>query len=155
MKNLLKKNVRLIVGFIIGVILTGGIVYATTSAREVVYTTEKNAEIKNVESALNDLYRKTTNENNQLKFINHSMFSKTATLTEKGSYYIAVCSYSTLGTSAAAGYTLMTSVTNGTYSEISKKAGGDGYYGRVYSVDSEGNSTVKFNDSTNFVIFKK
>ena len=56
----LKNNLKLIIGFIIGVILTGGIVYATVvaSADEVTYTTDKNAEIKNVAEALEDLYRK-------------------------------------------------------------------------------------------------
>ena len=54
----LKSNLKVIIGFIIGVILAGGIVYATVSATEVDYTTEKNTEIKNVSDALNDLYSK-------------------------------------------------------------------------------------------------
>lgn len=54
--NFLKKNIRTIIGFIVGVILAGGIVYAATSASQVNYTTEKNADIKTVADALNDLY---------------------------------------------------------------------------------------------------
>lgn len=56
----LKNNLKLIIAFILGVILTGGIVYAAVSAREVSYTTDKNINIKNVAEALNDLYNKKT-----------------------------------------------------------------------------------------------
>ena len=42
-------------------ILAGEIVYAATSASQVTYTTDKNAEIKNVEDALNELYSKVSN----------------------------------------------------------------------------------------------
>lgn len=52
-----KNNLKVIIGFVIGVILTGGIVYAVTSASEVIYTTSKNTEIKTVADALNDLYK--------------------------------------------------------------------------------------------------
>ena len=58
-----KNNMKLIIGFLIGMVLTGGIVYAAVSASEVNYTTDKNVEIKNVEQALNDLYNK-NNYNN-------------------------------------------------------------------------------------------
>ena len=54
--NFLKKNIRTIIGFIVGVILASGIVYAAVSASEVSYTTNKNANVKNVSEALNDLY---------------------------------------------------------------------------------------------------
>ena len=56
----LKNNLKVIIAFIVGVILAGGIVYAATSAKDVTYTTSKNGEIKNVEEALNDLYNKKT-----------------------------------------------------------------------------------------------
>ena len=56
--KIIKSNLKLIVGFIVGVILTGGLVYAATSAKDVDYTTEKNSEISTVEEALNDLYSK-------------------------------------------------------------------------------------------------
>ena len=55
--KLLKDNLKVIIAFVIGLILAGGIVYAATSAREVNYTTSKNTDIKNVEEALNDLYK--------------------------------------------------------------------------------------------------
>ena len=54
----LKNNLKLIIGFILGVILTGGIVYAAVTASEIDYTTTKNSSVKNVEQALNDLYTK-------------------------------------------------------------------------------------------------
>ena len=54
----LKDNVKVIIGFIVGVILAGGIVYAATSASQVTYTTNKNAQISTVAEALNDLYNR-------------------------------------------------------------------------------------------------
>lgn len=54
--NFLKKYIKVIIGFIVGVILAGGIVYAATTASQVTYTTDKNAEIQYVSDALNDLY---------------------------------------------------------------------------------------------------
>ena len=56
----LKNNLKVIIAFILGATVAGGIVYAATSASEVTYSTSKNAEIKNVEQALNDLYAKST-----------------------------------------------------------------------------------------------
>ena len=54
-----RNNVKVIIGFIVGVVLAGGIVYAAvTSADEISYMTEKNEEINNVQEALNDLYSK-------------------------------------------------------------------------------------------------
>ena len=61
--KVLKNNLKTIIAFIIGAILTGGIVYATVNASGVNYSTEKNAEIENVEQALNDLYNKTNSTN--------------------------------------------------------------------------------------------
>ena len=52
----LKNNFKAIIAFIVGMILAGGIVYAATSASQINYTKDKNAEIKDVASALNDLY---------------------------------------------------------------------------------------------------
>lgn len=57
----LKSNLKVIIGFIVGAILTGGIVYAATSANQVAYTTSKNSEINSVADALNDLYNKSKN----------------------------------------------------------------------------------------------
>lgn len=47
----LKNNLKIIIAFIVGVILAGGIVYAATSAEQIDYTTDKNSEIKNVKEA--------------------------------------------------------------------------------------------------------
>ena len=44
----IKNNLKVIIAFIVGVILAGGIVYATTSASQVSYTTDKNLEINTV-----------------------------------------------------------------------------------------------------------
>ena len=52
----LKNNFKLIIGFIIGIILASGVVYAVTSANQVSYTTEKNEKIETVADALNELY---------------------------------------------------------------------------------------------------
>ena len=49
--KILKNNLKVIIAFIFGLILAGGIVYATVSASEISYTTNKNAEIKTVEEA--------------------------------------------------------------------------------------------------------
>lgn len=59
----IKNNLKFIIGFVLGAILTGGIVYAAVSASEVSYTTDINANIKNVGDALNDLYSKSINAN--------------------------------------------------------------------------------------------
>ena len=58
-KNMIKNNIKLIVGIIIGAILFGGmgVVIATNIASSSVnYTTNKNANVENVEDALDDLY---------------------------------------------------------------------------------------------------
>ena len=57
----IKNNLKVIIAFIVGLILSGGIVYAVTSASQVAYTTTKNAEIETVADALNDLYDKSFN----------------------------------------------------------------------------------------------
>lgn len=54
-----KNNLKIIIAFVVGLILSGGIVYAVTSANQISYTTDKNVNIKNVEEALNDLYSNT------------------------------------------------------------------------------------------------
>ena len=53
----INKNLKLILVFIIGVILSGGIVYAVTSASQVIYIRE-GTNINNVSEALNELYLK-------------------------------------------------------------------------------------------------
>ena len=47
----LKNNFKIIIGFIIGSVLTGGIVYASMSAGDIIYKNNKT-----VEQALNQLY---------------------------------------------------------------------------------------------------
>lgn len=56
----LKKNIRLFIGIIIGMLITGGVVYAVTSASDIGYT-RTGTNITNVQEALNDLYSKTNN----------------------------------------------------------------------------------------------
>ena len=58
----IKNNLKVIIAFVLGAILTGGIVYAAVSASEVSYTTNKNASVKNVEQALNELYNRKKNQ---------------------------------------------------------------------------------------------
>lgn len=53
--KLIKNNFKIFIGFILGVILSGGIVYAVVSANQIEYTRE-GSNINNVEDALNDLY---------------------------------------------------------------------------------------------------
>ena len=58
-KDMIKRNVKVIIAFIIGAILFGciGTVIATNIASSSVnYTTSKNANVENVEDALDDLY---------------------------------------------------------------------------------------------------
>lgn len=69
MKKILKKEV--IIAFIFGVIIAGGVVYAATSASQITY---KNG--KTVEQALNELYNKTDRTPQQV-----------ATLTTQGASY--------------------------------------------------------------------
>ena len=52
----IKNNLKVMIAFIVGIILAGGIVYAATYANQVTYGTDKNVKISTVEEALNDLY---------------------------------------------------------------------------------------------------
>ena len=65
----LKNNFKIIIAFVLGVILTGGIVYAAVTASEIDYTTAKNSSVKNVEQALNDLYSKVNNTSESCEFV--------------------------------------------------------------------------------------
>ena len=93
--KILKKNTKVIigtiVGILIGVLITGGIVYAVTSANQVTYTTDKNTQINNVSDALNDLYSKINNTDNynDKTYINTGLtvFNNRVTITN-GGYYI-------------------------------------------------------------------
>ena len=80
--NFVKKNIKLIVGIIIGAVLISGIsVYATTTylASQVNYTTNKNAEIKSVEQALNDLYTKISNDTDNIVISSGDNYTTTQT----------------------------------------------------------------------------
>ena len=65
----LKNNLKVIIAFLLGTILTGGIVYAAVSASEISYTTNKNANIKYVSEALNDLYTRTNTSAGKTKVL--------------------------------------------------------------------------------------
>ena len=58
--KILKNNIKLIIGFFIGLILAGGVVYAAVSASEIGYT-RTGSNVKNVSEALNELYTKYNN----------------------------------------------------------------------------------------------
>lgn len=58
--KILKNNIKLIIGFFIGLILAGGVVYAAVSASEIGYT-RTGSSVKNVSEALNELYTKYNN----------------------------------------------------------------------------------------------
>lgn len=53
----IKNNLKLVLAFVAGLISAGSIVYAVTAASSIDYTTNKNSQIKNVQDALNDLYK--------------------------------------------------------------------------------------------------
>ena len=53
--KILKNNLKLIIGFVIGVILAGGVAYAAVTASEIGYT-RTGTSITNVAQALNNLY---------------------------------------------------------------------------------------------------
>ena len=57
----LKNNCKIIIGFILGVLLTSSIVYAAVSANQISYT-KQGVNANNVSEALNDLYSKISNE---------------------------------------------------------------------------------------------
>ena len=93
----LKRNIKLFVGIIIGVLIAGGIVYAATiNAREVDYTTSKNGEVSTVEQALNDLYNmmnSNTFEFGQPTFETYKGDRQNISVTKKvnsGKYLVAV-----------------------------------------------------------------
>ena len=92
----IKSNLKLIIAFIIGVLLTSGIAYAAVSAREINYTRE-GTNIQNVEEALNELY---SNTNIELKTLtaysvpNVLVTSSTVTI-EKAQTAKFVCSIRT------------------------------------------------------------
>ena len=87
--KILKDNLKVIIAFVLGAVLTGEIVYAATSANQVTYATEKNLKIKNVEEALNDLYSK-KNMNLEELFEKKSikkLYGVTMEKDEAGDYY--------------------------------------------------------------------
>lgn len=60
--NIIKKNKKLLIGLILGIIITSGVVYAK-SAMEITYTTDKNSNITNVSEALDYLYDNMSKDN--------------------------------------------------------------------------------------------
>ena len=91
----LKNNLKIIIAFIVGVILAGGIVYAAVSAEQIDYTTDKNTEIKNVKEALNDLYNKNTKTPKQVS----TLTTQGATYTfQNDGYILGTCQSSSDGT---------------------------------------------------------
>jgi len=67
--NFLRNNLKVIIGFLIGVILASGItVYATSYLAKDISYTKEGTNIKSVEDALNDLYKK-----NQITPINMNL----------------------------------------------------------------------------------
>ena len=79
----IKNNFKLFIGFLIGLILAGGIVYAVVSAGEIEYTTNKNANIKTVEDALNDLYLENLNS---YKILETGTFTTASTSSDNYTY---------------------------------------------------------------------
>lgn len=71
----LKNNLKVIIAFLLGAMLTGGVAYAVISAQDVTYTKE-GTEIKNVGEALNDLYNKSELPK-QFKILKMESFSDT------------------------------------------------------------------------------
>ena len=66
--KLSKNNCKVIIAFILGLILAGGIVYAATSASQVSYTKE-GIDVSTVEDALNDLYKNKQKKSDEIKYI--------------------------------------------------------------------------------------
>ena len=82
----LKNNLKLIIGLIVGAILAGGIVYAAISAREVTYTTSKNAQVQTVADALNDLYKNKKETFTKVATDLSSRYDQTVNLTNLPNY---------------------------------------------------------------------
>ena len=64
MKNILKKNLKLFIGFIFGIIIASGVAYAAivTSSDKVMFTPSNTSwNVNNVQSALNSLYQDALN----------------------------------------------------------------------------------------------
>lgn len=110
----IKNNLKVIIAFVLGAILTGGIVYAAVSASEVSYTTNKNANVKSVEDALNDLYAKTKEDNMEWQEItdafitnpNYRLYSSSTKLLKKGD--ICKISFAVDNITKNTSYTLIT-----------------------------------------------
>lgn len=63
MKNLIKNNLKMILSFLIGILVSGVGVYAANSifAKDITYTNAVNNNVTNVKDALDDLYKKNKN----------------------------------------------------------------------------------------------
>ena len=86
----LKNNFKLIIGLILGAILAGGIVYASTAANQVTYKTNKNDNVKNVSEALNDLYSKFATIKNHETWIESEKICENGQISKQsGSYETA------------------------------------------------------------------
>ena len=63
MKNIIKNNIKVIIAFIIGVVITASIsyvVYADSIASSIVTYSRENSEVENVQGALDELYTKSS-----------------------------------------------------------------------------------------------
>ena len=61
---MIKKNIKLIIGILIGIIISGSIVYAVNVTSSSVEYTRSGSSVTSVEGALNELYDKAKGKNN-------------------------------------------------------------------------------------------
>ena len=98
--NFIKKNLKVVISFIIGVLLASGItVYATSYLAKDISYSRDGTEINNVQDALNDLYAKSkTNFNYDTIYYNayYSNYNYDYTITEENAKYktLMIISYS-------------------------------------------------------------
>ena len=150
----MKKGI--IIGIIVGVLITSGVgvVAYSYNAKDVGYTPKDTTwKVNNVKEAIDYVYE-LADLCKFAQYIDHKMLQDSYTLVNGGTYYFVVTSYSTKSQETAKGYTAITSVSSGTYEEISSLAGGSGYWSRVYKIVAPDDTTVTFKDKTNFAIFK-
>lgn len=95
--NLIKKNLKIVIAFIVGIILASGItVYAfTVSASDVHYTLEDNKyNINNVDEALNKLYEQMNKAPSLTSGVSGTSANNTSYVSVSGfskdSYYIGI-----------------------------------------------------------------
>lgn len=127
----LKNNYKLIVGILIGTILSGGIVYAAVSASQVTYKNNTS-----VETALNELYGIIKNRpDTTLNFVLRNTNNGSTSVAEIPSAMFSLYKKADITNTGYSGYT--------TFSYLTNLSSGTVAIGNSVTIDLEGITSIK------------